>query len=109
MNSGKILKSSDDLQTTACRTPMTGISKHVQQALADVHIEVVRKYFGCGIAVPDCLIGTNIIDLGSGSGRDCYALSKLVSEDGHVIGVDMTDELVTFMAVLWFRFKLIWF
>ena len=33
-----------------------------------------------------------MLDLGSGSGRDCYLASKLVGEDGHVIGVDMTDE-----------------
>jgi len=93
---GKVLKSSDDLQTTACKTPLTGIPKHVRQALADVHEDVAGRYYGCGIVVPDCLIGTTIIDLGSGSGRDCYALSKLVSEDGHVIGIDMTDEQVDF-------------
>ena len=31
-------------------------------------------------------------DLGSGSGRDCFALAKLVGESGRVVGVDMTDE-----------------
>ena len=29
--------------------------------------------------------------MGSGSGRDCYVAAKLVGEDGHVTGVDMTD------------------
>ena len=33
-----------------------------------------------------------IVDLGSGAGQDCYVLSKLVGETGHVTGVDMTDE-----------------
>lgn len=33
-----------------------------------------------------------MLDLGSGSGRDCFILSKLVGEDGYVLGVDMTDE-----------------
>eukprot|EP01127_Copromyxa_protea_P023698 TRINITY_DN897_c0_g1_i2.p1 TRINITY_DN897_c0_g1~~TRINITY_DN897_c0_g1_i2.p1 ORF type:complete len:284 (-),score=57.86 TRINITY_DN897_c0_g1_i2:37-888(-) len=33
-----------------------------------------------------------ILDLGSGSGRDCFILSKLVGESGSVVGVDMTDE-----------------
>ena len=32
-----------------------------------------------------------ILDLGSGSGRDCYALSALVGESGYVVGVDTTD------------------
>ncbi len=38
--------------------------------------------------------GTRVLDLGSGSGRDCYALSKLVGEEGSVVGLDMTDEQV---------------
>ena len=29
---------------------------------------------------------------GSGSGRDCYVMSQFVGKDGHVHGVDMTDE-----------------
>ena len=32
------------------------------------------------------------MDLGVGSGRDCYLLSQLVGENGKVIGVDMTEE-----------------
>ncbi len=32
------------------------------------------------------------MDLGSGSGRDCYICQGLVGEKGHVVGVDMTDE-----------------
>ena len=35
-----------------------------------------------------------VLDLGSGSGRDCFALSKLVGPNGHVTGIDMTDEQV---------------
>uniref|UniRef100_A0A8C5DNU2 Arsenite methyltransferase n=1 Tax=Gouania willdenowi TaxID=441366 RepID=A0A8C5DNU2_GOUWI len=33
-----------------------------------------------------------ILDLGSGSGRDCYMLSQLVGEKGHVTGIDMTED-----------------
>ena len=32
-----------------------------------------------------------VLDLGSGSGRDCFILSKLVGESGSIVGVDMTD------------------
>lgn len=35
-----------------------------------------------------------MLDLGSGSGRDCYAISNLVGETGQVIGVDMTESQV---------------
>lgn len=38
--------------------------------------------------------GLNVLDLGSGAGRDCFVLSKLVGKDGFVTGVDMTEEQV---------------
>ena len=38
--------------------------------------------------------GKTILDLGSGAGQDCFVLSKLVGENGHVTGIDMTDEQV---------------
>lgn len=44
--------------------------------------------------IPERLEGSRILDLGSGSGRDCYVLSKLVGESGHVTGVDMTAAQV---------------
>jgi arsenite methyltransferase len=52
---------------------------------------VLAKYYGCGLTVPDCIAGKHILDLGSGSGRDCFVLSKLVGENGCVVGIDMTD------------------
>lgn len=44
--------------------------------------------------VPECLEGCRVLDLGSGSGRDCYMLSQLVGETGHVTGIDMTGDQV---------------
>jgi SAM-dependent methyltransferase len=41
---------------------------------------------------PQLLEGKRVLDLGSGSGRDCYLLAQLVGESGYVLGVDMTDE-----------------
>lgn len=52
------------------------------------------RYFGCGLPFPTKLGGCRVLDLGSGSGRDCFAFSKLVGDSGHVIGIDMTEELV---------------
>ena len=40
------------------------------------------------------LEGLRILDLGSGSGRDCFILSKMVGPNGYVVGVDMTEEQV---------------
>lgn len=52
------------------------------------------RFFGCGLPFPAKLDGCRVLDLGSGSGRDCFAFSKLVGESGHVTGLDMTEELV---------------
>ena len=52
------------------------------------------RYYGCGLAIPAKLEGMKILDLGSGSGRDCFAASKLVGQEGGVVGIDMTEELV---------------
>ncbi|KAG9341404.1 hypothetical protein JZ751_019212, partial [Albula glossodonta] len=46
------------------------------------------------MVIPQKLHGCKVLDLGSGSGRDCYVLSKLVGSSGHVIGVDMTEEQI---------------
>lgn len=52
------------------------------------------RYYGCGLVIPECLTSCWILDLGSGSGRDCYLLSQLVGEQGHVTGIDMTEGQV---------------
>ena len=33
-----------------------------------------------------------VLDLGCGTGRDCFVLSYYVGKQGEVVGVDMTDE-----------------
>ncbi|GAA6112292.1 arsenite methyltransferase, partial [Tachysurus ichikawai] len=89
------LESSDALQTSAaCSASSRPLSPSVQQALTLVHPEVCKRFFGCGLVAPGKLRGCSVLDLGSGSGQDCYVLSKLVGEDGHVTGVDMTEDLV---------------
>lgn len=88
---GKTLQHSDDLKTDACCTD-TNMPRYVKQALSQIHDEVLTRYYGCGLVAPEKLEGAKILDLGSGSGRDCYVLAQLVGENGYVVGVDMTDE-----------------
>eukprot|EP00056_Hartaetosiga_gracilis_P019024 m.12705 g.12705 ORF g.12705 m.12705 type:complete len:397 (+) comp7303_c0_seq1:147-1337(+) len=89
---GKVLETSANLRTSACTT--CSIPPEIKTALKKVPKEVVEKYYGCGSPFPCALAGLTVLDLGSGSGRDCYVLSQLVGEQGHVIGVDMTQEQV---------------
>ncbi|TKB97068.1 methyltransferase domain-containing protein [Pedobacter cryophilus] len=88
---GKELQQTSDLKTNACCT-LTAPPKHIMEALRNVHDEVHAKYYGCGLTIPNQLEGLRILDLGSGSGRDCYIAAQLVGENGAVVGVDMTDE-----------------
>lgn len=88
---GKTLKSGADLKTDACCSP-SSLPKPVREALAKVHEEVTSRYYGCGLTIPNELSGLSVLDLGSGSGRDCYILSQLVGSNGSVTGIDMTDE-----------------
>ncbi len=88
---GRVLTGSDDLQTNACCTD-ANMPDYLKQAMSNIHAEVAARYYGCGLIAPQELAGTRILDLGSGSGRDCYLLAQLVGEDGSVVGVDMTEE-----------------
>lgn len=87
---GEELQTSEDLKTNACCT-LTKPPKHILEALNLVADEVQAKYYGCGLTLPTAVEGLRILDLGSGSGRDCYIAGKLVGENGYVLGVDMTD------------------
>ncbi|XP_037099777.1 arsenite methyltransferase-like isoform X2 [Syngnathus acus] len=89
---GKTLQKTSDVQSNVCVAPVGPIPKLVLQAMKKVHPDVTDRYYGCGLAVPECLEGCSILDLGCGSGRDCYILSQLVGEAGHVTGIDMTED-----------------
>lgn len=39
--------------------------------------------------------GERVVDVGSGAGFDTFIAAHHVGPDGHVIGVDMTDEMLT--------------
>lgn len=88
---GETLQSSNDLQTDACCTD-GDMPRYIKQALGNVHDEVLMRYYGCGLVAPEQLRGMRILDLGSGSGRDCYTLAQLVGPTGYVLGVDMTEQ-----------------
>jgi SAM-dependent methyltransferase len=87
---GRVLKSSQDLQTSCCTAER--LPAHLLEAEKLIHDEVKEKFYGCGSPLPPALEGATAVDLGCGSGRDTFLMSKLVGEMGQVIGVDMTPE-----------------
>ncbi|WP_339225156.1 arsenite methyltransferase [Paenibacillus sp. FSL H8-0332] len=52
---------------------------------------------GCGNpqAIAELQAGEHVLDLGSGGGFDCFLVSRQVGEQGRVIGVDMTPEMIS--------------
>ena len=51
---------------------------------------------GCGDPTADADLepGQTVLDLGSGAGVDCFLAARRVGPTGHVIGVDMTDDML---------------
>ena len=88
---GQVLTSSADLKTSACCTP-GDMPPAARRALANLHEEILARYYGCGLVMPDALEGARVLDLGCGAGRDVYLLAQLVGPNGHVAGVDATHE-----------------
>lgn len=88
---GETLQSSRDLRTTACCS-LDAMPAHLREILGQLHPEVRDRFYGCGSPLPPALEGATVLDLGCGSGRDVYLLSRLVGEHGRVIGVDMTAQ-----------------
>lgn len=56
--------------------------------------EIVEKDYGCGDPSRYVREGDIVLDLGSGAGKICYMAAQLVGERGHVIGVDMNDDML---------------
>lgn len=64
--------------------------------LATLPADATAISYGCGdpITLASLRPGQVVLDLGSGAGLDCFFAAKQVGETGHVIGVDMTPEML---------------
>lgn len=56
--------------------------------------EVIEKDYGCGDPSLWVKPGETVLDLGSGTGKICFIAAQVVGPTGHVIGVDMTDDML---------------
>ncbi|MEB2289459.1 MAG: arsenite methyltransferase [Anaerolineae bacterium] len=64
--------------------------------VAALPAEVTGLALGCGdpVALARLEPGQTVLDLGSGGGIDCFLAAQRVGPTGHVIGVDMTPQML---------------
>jgi SAM-dependent methyltransferase len=64
--------------------------------LGQLPSEVSELSLGCGnpTAIAGLRPGEAVLDLGSGSGLDCFLSAQQVGPEGRVVGVDMTDDML---------------
>ncbi|MBI3995473.1 MAG: methyltransferase domain-containing protein [Nitrospirae bacterium] len=64
--------------------------------IGHIPAEVLQRFYGCGspMTLGGVRLGEVVVDLGSGSGIDCFIAAKKTGPEGRVIGVDMTDEML---------------
>ncbi len=73
-----------------CPTAYTGAdTSHIPAEVLDVS-------YGCGspVTLSGLREGETLLDLGAGAGIDCFIASRITGPQGHVIGIDMTDEML---------------
>jgi SAM-dependent methyltransferase len=78
---GSTLQSSSDLQTSAsCSTE--SLPADVRAVLPLIAPEIRERFYGCGSSLPSLPDGLTVLDLGCGTGRDCFVAARLVGAGG---------------------------
>lgn len=81
----------------ASGTPEAMVALGYSTEEMDAAPEGANMGLGCGNpqAIANLRSGQTVLDLGSGGGFDCFLAAPRVGKSGHVIGVDMTPEMVS--------------
>lgn len=105
----KVARANDEGQSCGCATSCCGtsddaaisvlISTRLGYSKADIDRVPTGADMGLGCGNPKAIAalkpGETVVDLGSGGGFDCFLAAHEVGRSGHVIGVDMTPDMVS--------------
>ncbi|XP_038067994.1 arsenite methyltransferase-like [Patiria miniata] len=89
-------KTEQDYKTEMLQCLPSVLPHDGKAALSLVHPDIIAKNYCCGLRFPDLLSGLNVLSLGCGCLRDCFVLSKLIGQEGSVVGVDPNDHVISF-------------
>lgn len=99
---GQIAKQSKIQNETSC-CGVGGCCSTVDYAIFSEKYDKLKGYdneadLGLGCGIPTQFAGINegdkVLDLGSGAGNDCFIARAIVGENGHVTGIDFTEEML---------------
>jgi protein-L-isoaspartate O-methyltransferase len=71
-----------------------GYDAAIVDALPDVAVE---SFAGVAnpLALRPLVEGERVVDVGSGAGFDCFVAAYHVGDSGRIVGIDMTDEMLS--------------
>lgn len=77
---------------------LTKVSELLGYDANELHSIPEASILGAGYGSPTKFVfikeGDTVVDLGSGAGIDVFLAANIVKDDGKVIGIDMTDEML---------------
>ncbi len=84
------------INTTSCCGEPVDNQLYEPDLISELPEDISGFSLGCGdpITLAQLQAGEIVLDLGSGGGLDCFLAAKQVGEDGLVIGLDMTPEML---------------
>jgi SAM-dependent methyltransferase len=84
-------------EASACCAPVADVARSIGYTDEELAIAGDANLgLGCGnpLALTEIKPGMTVLDLGSGAGFDAFLALSRVGPTGHVIGVDMTDDML---------------
>jgi arsenite methyltransferase len=69
---------------------------YTQSSLVGISLEAIASSAGCGnpTELAGLKVGERVLDLGAGGGLDCFLAARQVGSTGHIIGLDMTADML---------------